>query len=87
MSGLMAITGFPEDPPNQMGGEQAYHMTSMHAATGTLIALLNRDFTGLGKDVEVSMQECTSLATLQTANIGYYASPYKILAIFSLMSN
>ncbi|HCE76290.1 MAG TPA: hypothetical protein DEP04_06640 [Dehalococcoidia bacterium] len=72
MSGLMAITGFPEDPPNQMGGEQAYHMTSMHAATGTLIALLNRDFTGLGKDVEVSMQECTSLATLQTANLNYY---------------
>ena len=72
MSGLMAITGFPEDPPNQMGGEQAYHMVSMHAATGTLVALLDRDLTGKGKGIEVSMQECTSMATLQTANLNYY---------------
>ena len=73
MSGLMAITGFPEDPPNQIGGEQAYHMVSMHGAMGTLVALLGRDYTGLGKDVEVSMQECTSMATLQTANLNYYS--------------
>ena len=72
MSGLMAITGFPEDPPNQMGGEQAYHMVSMQGATGTLVALLDRDLTGKGKDIEVSMQECTSMATLQTANLNYY---------------
>jgi len=40
MSGLMSITGFPEDPPNQMGGEQAYHMASLNAAIGTMISMV-----------------------------------------------
>lgn len=72
MSGLMAITGFPEDPPNQIGGEQAYHMASMHAAVGTLMALLARDLDGVGRDVGIAMQDATSMAILQTANFNQY---------------
>ena len=72
MSGLMSITGFPEDPPNQMGGEQAYHMASLNAAIGTMISVLERELTGTGKDVSVSIQECASMSTLQTANFNYY---------------
>jgi len=72
MSGLMAITGFPEDPPNQMGAEQAFHMGSMNAAVGTMISILERDINGIGRDVTVSLQECASMATLQTANLNYY---------------
>jgi benzylsuccinate CoA-transferase BbsE subunit len=72
MGGLMAITGFPEDPPNQLGGEQAYHMASLHAAVGTLLALLGRDLDGAGRDVQVAMQDCVSMATLQTANFNNY---------------
>ena len=72
MGGLMAITGFPEDPPNQLGGEQAYQMASLHAAVGTLLALLSRDLDGTGRDVQVAMQDCVSMATLQTANLNYY---------------
>ena len=72
MGGLMAITGFPEDPPNQLGGEQAYHMASLHAAVGTLLALLSRDLDGAGRDVQVAMQDCVSMATLQTANFNDY---------------
>ena len=72
MGGLMAITGFPEDAPNQLGGEQAYHMASLHAAVGTLLALLIRDLDGAGRDVHISMQDCVSMATLQTANLNYY---------------
>ena len=72
MGGLMAITGFPEDPPNQLGGEQAYHMASLHAAVGTVMALLSRDLDGKGRDVHISMQDCVSMATLQTANFNQY---------------
>ena len=72
MGGLMAITGYPEAPPNQLGGEQAYHMASLHAAVGTLLALLSRDLDGTGRDVQVAMQDCVSMATLQTANFNHY---------------
>ena len=72
MGGLMAITGYPEDPPNQLGGEQAYQMGSLHAAVGTLLALLSRDLDGMGRDVQVAMQDCVSMATLQTANLNNY---------------
>ena len=72
MGGLMVLTGFPGEAPNQLGGEQAYHMGSLHAAVGTLIALLGRDLDGTGRDVHVSMQDCVSMATLQTANLNYY---------------
>lgn len=34
MSGLMYLNGFPEDPPNSPGAEQAYHMGSLAAVTG-----------------------------------------------------
>ena len=72
MGGLMAITGFPEEAPDQLGGEQAYHMASLHAAVGTLLALLSRDMDSMGRDVQVSMQDCVLMATLQTANFNYY---------------
>ena len=36
MSGLTWLNGFPEDPPNQPGTEQAYHMASLVAASTTL---------------------------------------------------
>jgi benzylsuccinate CoA-transferase BbsE subunit len=72
MGGLMAITGYPEAPPNQLGGEQADQMASLHAAVGTLLALLSRDLDGTGRDVQVAMQDCVSMATLQTANFNFY---------------
>ena len=34
-SGLMYLNGYPEDPPNQPGAEQAYHMGSLVAASAT----------------------------------------------------
>jgi benzylsuccinate CoA-transferase BbsE subunit len=72
MGGLMVLTGFPGEAPNQLGGEQAYHMGSLHAAVGTMIAILSRDLDSVGRDVHVSMQDCVSMATLQTANLNYY---------------
>src|SRR5262249_38897761 len=72
MSGLMALTGFPDDPPNQLGAEQAYHQASLHAAVGILLALHAREADGVGRHVEVVLQDCTSMATLQTANLNFY---------------
>ncbi|MDP6452951.1 MAG: CoA transferase [SAR202 cluster bacterium] len=72
MGGLMALTGFPGEAPGQLGGEQAYHMASLHAAVGTMVAILSRDMDSAGRDVHVSMQDCVSMATLQTANFNYY---------------
>lgn len=74
MGGLMSITGYPEDPPNQLGGEQAYHSVSLHAAVGTLLAVAQRDYDGNGRHVEVAMQDAVSMAILQTANFNFYTA-------------
>lgn len=71
-SGLMWLNGFPDDPPNQPGAEQAYHMASMVAAANTLIALYARDRFDEGRRIDVSMQEATSMATLQHASANAY---------------
>ncbi|MDP6511697.1 MAG: CoA transferase [SAR202 cluster bacterium] len=73
-SGLMYINGFPEDPPNQPGAEQAYHMASVAAVAGTLTALVarDRDPNRRGTRIDVSIQEAASMATIQTANANIY---------------
>jgi crotonobetainyl-CoA:carnitine CoA-transferase CaiB-like acyl-CoA transferase len=74
-SGLMWLNGFPEDPPNAPGAEQAYHMGSLVAVSGALLALhgRERDPQRRGRRVDVSLQEAASMATLQTANANMYA--------------
>ncbi len=62
MGGIMSVTGYPEDPPNQMGARQAYYLASIHAAVGTLIALYHRERTGVGQQVDVSLQESCAAA-------------------------
>ncbi|MEE8422167.1 MAG: CoA transferase [Dehalococcoidia bacterium] len=73
-SGLMYLNGFPEDPPNQPGTEQAYHMGSLAAAAGALMAIQGRerDPQRRGRRVDVSLQEAASMATIQTANANIY---------------
>jgi crotonobetainyl-CoA:carnitine CoA-transferase CaiB-like acyl-CoA transferase len=73
-SGLMYLNGFPEDPPNQPGGEQAYHMASIVAVSWIMMALVARTRTsdGEGSRIDVSMQEATSMSTLQTANANIF---------------
>ncbi|MDP6605684.1 MAG: CoA transferase [Dehalococcoidia bacterium] len=73
-SGLMYLNGFPEDPPNQPGAEQAYHMGSLAAVAGTVMAIAGRerDPQRRGRRVDVSLQEAASMATIQTANANIY---------------
>ncbi|MBI3953473.1 MAG: CoA transferase [Chloroflexi bacterium] len=62
MSGVLTLAGLPEDPPNRLWGSQAYHMGSVQAAVGTLMALYERELSGLGQQVDVSLQEAASMA-------------------------
>ena len=73
-SGLLYLNGFAEDPPNLPGAEQAYHMASLVAVSGTLLALTgcDRDPQRRGRRIDVSIQEATSMATVQTANANFF---------------
>ena len=57
MGGLMNLCGHPGRAPLMGPCDVAYHLGSVHAAFGTLLALYNRRVTGRGERVEVSLQE------------------------------
>jgi crotonobetainyl-CoA:carnitine CoA-transferase CaiB-like acyl-CoA transferase len=57
MGGLMFIQGDDTKPPCVSPYEQGRHLASLHAAFGTLLALWERQSSGCGQVVEVSMQE------------------------------
>jgi benzylsuccinate CoA-transferase BbsE subunit len=72
-SGLMWLNGFPDDPPNQPGAEQAYQIASLVAASTTLIALAGRGRDGGGAHrIDISIQEAASMPTLQHASANAY---------------
>lgn len=57
MGGLMSLTGLPDGPPLKTGPAVADALSGVYLASGILAALLERNKTGLGKRVEVSMQD------------------------------
>jgi crotonobetainyl-CoA:carnitine CoA-transferase CaiB-like acyl-CoA transferase len=57
MGGLMNLCGHPGRAPLMGPCDVAYHLGSVHAAFGTLVALFNRRLTGRGDRVEVSLQD------------------------------
>jgi crotonobetainyl-CoA:carnitine CoA-transferase CaiB-like acyl-CoA transferase len=57
MGGLMNLCGHPERAPLMGPCDVAYHLGSVHAAFGTLVALYNRRGTDHGDHVEVSLQD------------------------------
>lgn len=62
VGGIMTLAGEPTDPPNMVYGNQADISASIHAAQGTLIALLYAEAHGQGQRVDVSAQESLSMA-------------------------
>ena len=61
LSGVTYLSGWPDRAPVGIEPSQAYYISGMHSATGTLIALQHRDLAGEGQHVDVSMQQCMSL--------------------------
>ena len=57
MGGLMNLCGHPGRAPLMGPCDVAYHLGSVHAAFGSLVALFNRRLTGFGAHVEVSLQD------------------------------
>jgi len=66
-SGLMAITGEPDGGPSKLGVAITDVLTGLEAATAVLAGLIERDRTGLGVDIEVSLLD-SALAAL--VNVG-----------------
>lgn len=57
-SGMMAINGDANQPPLKFGVAAADLMTGMYAAQGVLAALYERERTGRGRHVEMSLFDC-----------------------------
>ena len=55
MSGIMWLTGFPDGPPIRAGVNIVDFSAGIYAALGTVLALYNRDKTGEGQLVDVSL--------------------------------
>ncbi|GAA0333738.1 hypothetical protein GCM10009087_49990 [Sphingomonas oligophenolica] len=56
-SGMMACTGFPENPPVKAGPAVVDFMGGIHLYAAVVTALLERTRTGKGRLVEIAMQE------------------------------
>lgn len=70
ISGHMAMTGFPDQPPVKAGATLCDMLGSTHLFAAILLALRDRDRTGRGRAVEVPMLDATFPALMA------YASPY-----------
>ena len=56
MGGMLYVNGHADGPPLRALGLQAYHQAGIFAALGIVSALLAREVTGRGQDVDVSLQ-------------------------------
>jgi benzylsuccinate CoA-transferase BbsE subunit len=56
MGGMLCVNGHPRRSPLRSLGLQAYHHAGIFAAIGIVSALLARERTGRGQDVDVSLQ-------------------------------
>jgi len=71
--GLMSITGSADGPPYRLGVAIADIVSGMFAAYGVAMALLARERTGKGQEVDVAMLDAvTALLTYQAGN--FFAS-------------
>jgi crotonobetainyl-CoA:carnitine CoA-transferase CaiB-like acyl-CoA transferase len=57
MTGVMAATGFSDQPPVKAGPAIADFLGGVHLLSAILAALLQREQTGVGQHVEVAMQD------------------------------
>ncbi len=70
MGGLMSITGAPENGPQKVGVAVADLMCGMYAVSAILAALFERDRSGRGQYVDLSLLD-TQVAWLANQNLNY----------------
>lgn len=66
MAGLMAVTGSPEGPPLKAGSAIIDYGTGLYGALGAMLALFQRQKTGQGQAVDVSLLD-TAVSFNETA--------------------
>jgi CoA:oxalate CoA-transferase len=59
MSGIMSITGYPDQPPVKAGPAVCDFSAGIHLYAAIMTALFERERTGKGRVVEVSMQDAS----------------------------
>lgn len=62
LGGFLNMTGYPDMHPTQAYGNQAYAMANMFGMVGSMLALLHAQSSGLGQHVDISIQECVTMA-------------------------
>ena len=72
MAGIMTVTGFPDRPPVKAGPAMCDFFGGVHLYGAIMTALYEREKTGVGRLVEVSMQEAV-YASL-SSNLGLHYS-------------
>jgi CoA:oxalate CoA-transferase len=73
MGGVMSITGHPGDPPTRPGLSLGDIAGGLFTAIGVLAALQERERSGEGQLVDVSMLDC-QVAILENAFMRYFAT-------------
>lgn len=70
MGGWMAITGSPDEPPQQVGDNIGDSVPGLWTALGIVLALETRRRTGRGQHVDMAMYECMVAHTI--GSMAYY---------------
>ncbi|MCS6801219.1 MAG: CoA transferase [Chloroflexota bacterium] len=61
--GLVHLGGMPDRPPTHLGGEQGYLQAGIVAAAAALVALRDSRMRGVGRQVDVSLQDAIVFTT------------------------
>lgn len=73
MGGVMSITGYPDGPPARPGLSLGDIAAGLYTAIGVLAALQERERSGRGQFIDVSMLDC-QIAVLENAVARYFAT-------------
>ena len=73
MGGLMSITGHPGGPPTRVGASVGDITAGLYTAVGILAAVVERERSGRGQFIDVSMMDC-QVSILENAISRYLAT-------------